>query len=141
MKSHALRLLPGVKLKSWLQSFVREHGIQASFILACVGSVKQAKLRLANARDGATADEDVIDFKGKPFEIVSLQATFAANGDCHMHAGLADGNGATIGGHVLSLTVHTTVEIVLGDISDEHTFARSFDSATGYKELVITPKL
>jgi predicted DNA-binding protein with PD1-like motif len=141
MKTFALRLPPGAELKASLQAFVGNKDIQASFVLACVGSVKQVKLRLANAKPSGSADEDIVEFKDKCFEIVSLQATFAANGDCHMHVALADETGATIGGHVISLIVHTTAEIVMGDVSEEHSFTRAFDPTTGYKELVIKPRL
>ena len=122
-------------LKSCLQAYVCDHKIQACFILACIGSASRGKLRLANAAAGAA--NDVLEFES-PTEIVSLQATFSLDG-CHMHTSLADATGATIGGHVLSLVVHTTAEIVLGDISEQYRFRRAQDPATGYKELVIEP--
>ena len=136
MRTHALRLRPGDEIKSRLQAYVRDHEIKACFILACIGSASRGELRLANATAGS-AENDVLKFDS-PTEIVSLQASFSLDG-CHMHTSLADATGATIGGHVLSLVVHTTAEIVLGDISEQYRFRRAQDPATGYKELVIEP--
>ena len=54
----------------------------------------------------------------------------------HIHLGLADATGASIGGHLISATVFTTAEIVLGEVPCI-TFDRQFDDATGFKELVV----
>ena len=45
-------------------------------------------------------------------EIVSLVGTVSADGKCHLHACLADGKGAVVGGHVVGgMTVFTTAEV------------------------------
>ena len=47
------------------------------------------------------------------FEIVSVVGTISCEG-AHIHLGLADATGAGVGGHLISATVFTTAEIVLG---------------------------
>jgi uncharacterized protein len=87
----------------------------------------------------------------EPLEIVSLVGTFAVNdrnnngGDCcddekcrfHLHMAVSDASGNVYGGHLVSGTVHTTVELVLGSISSV-LFGREHDPATGYRELVVS---
>ena len=50
---HAIRLQPGAELRKALLEVVAKRNLKAPFIMACVGSAKNAKLRLANA----TAEE------------------------------------------------------------------------------------
>ena len=50
--------------------------------------------------------------------------------------GVGASTGASIGGHLISATVFTTAEIVLGEVPCI-TFDRQFDDATGFKELVV----
>ena len=45
----AIRLKPGEELKQSLLNFVETQGLRGAFVLSCVGSVTQAKLRLAGA--------------------------------------------------------------------------------------------
>lgn len=131
MKVHALRLHPGDDLRERLTTFSREQSLQAAFVLTCVGSLSQARLRFAG-RDEAT------ELAGD-LEVVSLVGTLGADG-CHLHAAVADAQGATLGGHVLEgCRIRTTAEIVIGEAPGLR-FSREHDAATGYRELVITPK-
>lgn len=131
LEAHALRLRPGDDLKQGLQAFARARNLRAGTILTCVGSLRTAKLRLADQK-GATA------FAG-PFEIVSLVGTLTAHG-AHLHLAIAGADGRTLGGHLVDgCTVYTTAEIVVGELRDL-TFGRSPDPATTYPELEIAPR-
>ena len=67
--------------------------------------------------------------------MVSVVGTISAAGS-HVHVGLADAKGVGVGGHLISATVFTTAEVVLGTVPG-HAFERVFDDATGFKELVV----
>lgn len=128
MKTYALRLTPEDDLKAELKKFVKDKNLQAGFILSCVGSLKHAKLRMA--------DESIKEFSEK-YEIVSLTGTLCQDG-CHLHLSISDNNSNTFGGHMKdNCIVHTTAEIVIGE-SNEFTFSREFDKETEFKELIVT---
>ncbi len=127
MKTHALRLIPGQDLKNELKKFTIEKNINAGFIITCVGSLKHAKLRLA---DQSTKEYD------KKFEIVSVVGTLSQDG-IHIHISIADNLGKVIGGHLKeNCTIHTTAEIIIGEIDDKK-FLREYDDSTRFNELVI----
>lgn len=131
MQLFALRLRPGQDLGLELARFVQEHSLQAAFIITCVGSLRQAALRLAN-RSETTIYED-------KFEIVALVGTLDAAG-YHLHLSLSDGQGRTIGGHLMEgCLIYTTAEIVIGE-ADDLVFSRPFDPETGYPELDISKR-
>jgi predicted DNA-binding protein with PD1-like motif len=128
MKTTAFRLLPGVDLKKALLDYCIEQKIEAACVLGCVGSLRNAVLRFAGCRDGATLD-------GK-LEILSLSGTLSRHG-CHLHIALADHEGKVTGGHLMDGScIHTTAEIVLAIIPDA-IFKREHDPLTGHKELRI----
>jgi uncharacterized protein len=128
MRTFALRLHPGEDLRLELEKRTRTFGLRAGCVLACVGSLERAQLRLAGA-DGA------LELAG-PLEIVSLVGTLSSDG-AHLHVALADREGRVHGGHLLAgSSIHTTAEIVLGELEDL-VFARERDGATGWRELVI----
>lgn len=131
MRTHAIRLSPGADLMQALVKATADFSLRAGCILTCVGSLQVASLRLAN-RPGATI------YHGK-YEIVSLVGTLCPDGP-HVHISISDGQGVTIGGHLLEgCQVYTTAEIVLGELEDS-TFTREFDPQSGYEELVIRPR-
>lgn len=131
MQLYVIRLRPGQDVGQELSRFVAENGLQAGFILTCVGSLRQAALRLANQPD-TTLYED-------KFEIVSLVGTLDAEG-YHLHISLSDGQGRTIGGHLMpGCLVYTTAEIVIGEV-DHLVFTRPFDPESGYPELAVLPR-
>ena len=123
-----LRLNPGQDLKKEIQSFCLSKGIKAGAIVAAVGSLSVARLRLATA---VTFEE----FSG-PFEILSLSGTLSLDA-VHLHISLADKKGLCIGGHLVDGSViYTTAELILLALPN-YEFKRSLDSQTGYKELDI----
>jgi len=128
MKIFALRLKPNQDLKTELKKFTLENNIQAGFVLTAVGSLKKARLRLANQKQSTSFVEN--------FEIIFLGGTLCQDG-VHLHIALADSKGNTLGGHLEEgCMVYTTAEIVLGE-SNVHTFTRVFDPDTGFNELEI----
>jgi predicted DNA-binding protein with PD1-like motif len=97
-------------------------------VLTCVGSLSQARLRLAGGAEHAT-------WQGL-FEIVVLTGTLSQGGG-HLHLAVADDQGRTLGGHLAEgCTVRTTAEVVVA-ADDRLVFAREHDPATGYDELVV----
>ncbi|MBL8751389.1 MAG: DNA-binding protein [Planctomycetes bacterium] len=127
-KVHAFRLLPGQDLRAGIQRFVDEHGIEAGWVATCVGSLTDWSLRFANEKDGSRGSGH--------FEIVSLCGTVSKNGS-HLHLAVSDGEGRTIGGHVLDgCRVYTTAEVVLGE-SPAHVFTRAVDGSTPWAELQV----
>ncbi|XP_028809183.1 uncharacterized protein LOC114763586 [Denticeps clupeoides] len=135
LQVYALRLGPGQELLSSLLLFVAEKGLQAPFIITCVGSVTKATLRLANA--SAENTNEVVRLQER-FEIVSLVGTL--NKEAHLHVCLSDKAGKTVGGHVLGdLEVFTTAEVLIGEATDLR-FSREMDKRTGFPELVVEPR-
>jgi predicted DNA-binding protein with PD1-like motif len=132
MKTYAFRLKPGQDLKRELVAFAAEHDLKAGFILTCVGSVRQAALRLANKPNTTM-------YEGK-MEIVSLTGTLCADGP-HLHISLSDGQGVTIGGHLQDGNlIYTTAEVVIGELEDV-VFCREICSESTYDELVVKPRI
>jgi uncharacterized protein len=131
-KALALRLSPGMDVREELERIINERGIKAASVLTCVGSLSNAVLRFANKPTGT-------ELRG-PMEIVSLVGTLDSEGASHLHIAVSDGEGKTLGGHVMKgCIVFTTAEIVLAILLDA-VFTREQDSASGYKELVVSPR-
>lgn len=132
VSAFAVRLPPGADLKRELLAFARSHGLRAAAVLTCVGSLSAYSLRFA-AQPSAVS-------RGGNFEIVSLVGTLSATA-AHLHASLADEAGATVGGHVTDgCVVRTTAEVVLAELP-ALAFDRRPDPATGYEELVVSPRV
>lgn len=128
MTHMALRLHPGQDPLAELERLAVEHGIEAACVLTCAGSLTKACLRFANS-------PHTTELQGH-FEILSLTGTFSRHGS-HFHIAIADGQGRTIGAHLLpGSAVYTTAEIVLGILPDLR-FLRTHDSQTGFPELDI----
>jgi uncharacterized protein len=131
MRTHAFRLTNGADLKESIEEYVRLHDMSAGWVLACVGSLSRAVLRMPGARDVLTLRRDL--------EIVSMEGTLSLDG-CHLHAAVSDLAGAVLGGHVSSgCVVRTTAEIVLAE-DHSFAFARERDEGTGFRELVVRPR-
>lgn len=125
---HVLRVRPGEDIKQMLAVLAETEHIQAGCIVTCVGSLTNAVIRFADKPDGTP-------LSGK-FEIVSLVGTVSTNGS-HLHLAISDGEGKTLGGHMLDgCKVYTTAEIVVAAFPDLN-FTREQDAASGYKELVV----
>ncbi len=116
----------------------------SAFIITAVGSLQDVTLRLANAsRTGDIGLGNTRGYKNfikrypeQRFEIVSLTGTFSRDDGCHIHISLADGEGHTVGGHLIDGVVFTTAEIVIGTANGV-TFRRVLDETTGYNELEV----
>lgn len=126
--TYALRLKPGDDLKEGIRQFVDANNIRVGWIVTCIGSLTQYHLRFANQENGMEG--------AGYFEIVSLAGTLSIHGS-HLHLSISDGDGHTIGGHLLSgCKVYTTAEIIL-TATDQYIFTREDDGTTGWKELKI----
>jgi len=128
LRTIACRFTPGEDLRDAIERLGEEHHVEAGCILSAVGSLTTATLRLAGARTFAK-------FTG-PFEIVSLSGTVSPSG-AHLHLSMAGADGNAIGGHLVhGCVIHTTVEIVLADMTGVR-FLRLPDAVTGFNELNI----
>ena len=131
MKTLPLRLSPGDDLRAALDAALDATGAEAAFVVAGIGSLREARLRCA----GRDTPHHVVG----DLEILTLAGTLGAGGS-HLHASLADADGRVFGGHVApGCIVRTTAEILLA-LLDDVRFARERDAATGYAELAIRPR-
>ena len=134
MQIYTIRLKEGDELRSSLMNFAKENNLTAASILTCVGSINQANIRMA---DAAPARQDIREYSD-PYEIVSLVGTFDGE-NCHIHIALSDTDGQVVGGHLKSVIVHTTAEIVV--LNDEtKRYVREMDKETGFIELSVKEK-
>jgi len=132
MNNYTFRLRPGDDLFGSIETFVRERKIEAGCVLSGVGSLTRAVLRLAN-RDFYS------EYDGH-FEIVSLTGTVSVHGS-HLHISISDGDGRTIGGHLVpGCKIYTTAEIVLAVFSDVVYKRELLEDDSGYEELVVYGK-
>lgn len=128
MDALTFRLKPGQDLLDEIERFVAENNIRAGCILSAVGSLTQATLRFANRNTYHTCTGH--------FEIVSATGTVSTHG-CHLHIAISDGNGQTLGGHLVSgCTIYTTAEIVLA-VFPHLVYRREPCELSGYDELVV----
>ena len=127
-RSYIVRLKPGQELKTELAKLALENDLQAASIVSAVGSLTDVSLRLANKPDAT-------HYAGH-FEVVSLSGYLAAH-EFHVHMAVSDGEGRTIGGHVMDGNrVYTTLVVVIEEHL-RHRYRREHDPASGYDELVI----
>ena len=127
----AFRLAPGEELLGALRRIVAAYGIRAGYVAGVVGSLSRACLRFAGRHDGTALDGC--------FEVVSLVGTLDAEGE-HLHMTISNQEGTTTGGHLLEgCVVRTTMELVLGDLS-ELEFSREYCPLSTYEELAVMPR-
>lgn len=132
MKSHTFRLKPGADLFDSIEEFVKQHQIEAGCVLSSVGSLTHATLRLANR-------SYYKEYEGH-FEIVSMTGTVSVHGS-HIHVAISDGDGVTIGGHLVGgCKIYTTAEIVLLELDDVVYKRELFENDSGYEELAVYKK-
>jgi uncharacterized protein len=130
MQNYTFRLTPGQDLFDSIQAFVMEQHVLAGCILSGVGSLRHARLRLADREYNS-------EYEG-PFEIVSITGTLSIHGS-HLHISISDGEGRTLGGHFESgCKIYTTAEIVIAVFSDV-VYKRELAADSGYEELKIYP--
>ena len=122
-----LRLQPGDDLRGALEAAVADNALSGAFVLAGVGSLSTAQLRMAGADTPLQLDGDL--------EILTLSGSLSPNG-AHLHAALARADGSVLGGHVApGCTVRTTVEVLLASLP-QWQLSREVDAQTGHAELV-----
>lgn len=125
-----VRLSPGVDLRRALEQVLTQHGVEAGFVLAGIGSLRPVQVRLAGADNPMCLGEDV--------ELLSLSGSLSA-GSSHLHLSVSLPDGRVVGGHVAyGCTVRTTAEVLLALLPDWR-FSREHDVRTGYDELVVRP--
>ena len=128
MQTLPVRLLPGEDLRKGVEQALSRTGGKAAFVIAGIGSLKPACLRLA--------DHDEPDMFPGNFEILTLMGSVAPDG-AHLHISVADESGKVTGAHVsYGCIIDTTAEILLV-ILPEWSFSRKMDAATGFPELII----
>lgn len=128
MQTLPIRLLPGDDLRKAVEQALSQSGGKAAFVIAGIGSLKPACLRLAD-------QEQPEMFPGN-FEILTLMGSVSPDG-AHLHISVADESGKVTGAHVsYGCIIDTTAEILLL-ILPEWSFSRNFDPATGFPELII----
>ncbi len=132
MKIYTFRLKPDQDLFDFIENFVVENKIEAGCVLSSVGSLTHVTLRLANR-------EYYNEYEGH-FEIVSMTGTVSINGS-HIHISISDGDGVTIGGHLVSgCKIYTTAEIVLAVFEDVVYQRELLENDLGYEELTVYKK-
>ena len=131
MENYTFRLTPGQDLLDSIDAFVMQKQIEAGCVLSGVGSLTHVVLRFAN-REGYN------EYDGF-FEIVSVTGTVSIHGS-HLHISISDGDGVTIGGHLVAgCKIYTTAEIVLASFPDA-VYKREFAEDSGYDELKVYKK-
>lgn len=130
MKQLSFRLKSGQFIKEEIEE--RTKGVKAGVLLAIVGALENANLRMA----GASVENQVVKNFPGPLEIVSGTGTISPDG-CHIHIAVSNQDGEVFGGHLKNgCKVGVTVEVVVG-ILDNVTFSRALDMTTGFPELEI----
>lgn len=128
MESHVLRLKPGQDVYQEITKFIKAQNIQAASIISVVGSLTESQIRFANKKVATK-------IKG-PLEVLSLSGTTSVDGT-HLHIAVADGEGKTLGGHLVEGNkVYTTLELVIAEYYGI-SFKRKLDPASGYNELSV----
>lgn len=131
MELHPIRLHPGDDLRAALDAALAAAGHDAGFVVAGIGSLSRAQLRIAGAGQPTLVEGDI--------EILTLSGTLSRDGS-HLHMSMADAAGRVLGGHVApGCTVRTTAEVLVAFLLG-HVFCRRTDPLTGYRELSIAAK-
>jgi len=132
MKQITFQLKKGQHLKGEIEKIALENNIKAGVLLAAVGGLENAVLRMA----GSTVEKHVTKRWDEPLDIISATGTISKEG-CHIHVALADKKGNMIGGHLKGgCVVRSTVEIVIG-IFEDVSYKRILNEETGFLELEV----
>ncbi len=127
-----LRLNPGDDLRRALEDIVQRTDQPTAFVISGIGSLVDARLRFA----GAESESLILG----PLEIVSISGSITPDG-AHLHMSVSDKDGRVSGGHACyGNIVRTTLEAVLVFLP-AWALTREMDAATGFKELVVRPRL
>src|SRR5438105_4520065 len=105
IRTHAFRLEEGADLRESIDRFVAENGIEAGTVAACVGGLKQVRLRQA---PGNTVFE-----LNQRCEFTGITGTVGVDG-CHLHGVVSDQRHLTHSGHLTEGNiVWMTMEVVV----------------------------
>lgn len=125
--TYAMVFDTGDEVMETLRTFASEHCLKASRFTA-IGAFSKAELGFF--------DFGIKDYKKIPVneqvEVLSLTGDVALYGNeskLHVHVVLGKSDGAAIGGHLLSATVHPTLEVILEEAPGY--LQRRIDKATG----------
>ncbi len=130
MKPWPLRLPPNADLRGAIEDLVAADGSGSAFVVAGIGSLREAKVRFA----GASQTTRLVG----AFEILTLSGTVTRDG-AHLHISVADAEGRVLGGHAgYGNIVRTTAEILCATLPGWR-LRRALDAATGYEELSVHP--
>jgi len=136
MRQITRRLKPGQLFKESIIQLVEEERVTAGVIVAAVGGLENANLRVSKYDNG---DHPSITIKG-PLELVSCTGTLSQQG-CHVHVSVSDRNGQCYGGHLKDgCRVFVTMELVVLAF-DDTIYNRTLDNATGFDELLPAPAI
>lgn len=125
---YVFRLTKGMDLKNSIIKYCEEKNIKAGIIGCCVGCCDEVHFRLAGGEKFYHNKRD--------YEIVSMTGTISEDG-VHIHVSFSDDEGVTVGGHLTEgCIVNSTAEMCIISI-DNYKMTREFDTATGYKELIV----
>jgi len=131
VRSYVVRLQPGQEVGTELAKLAHDEGLQAGSVVSVVGSLTDVSLRFAN-------EPDTTRMQGH-FEVVALSG-YLADGELHLHMAVSDGDGKTVGGHLMpGNVVYTTLVVAI----DEHTrlrYRRVENPKTKTRDLVIEPR-
>ncbi len=123
-----LRLAPGADLRRALEQAAQAQLSGSAFVVAGIGSLLSAVLRLAAADHETRLDG--------PLEVLSLSGTLSAQG-AHLHIAVADAAGRVWGGHLCpGSLVRTTAEVLLAP-TEGWRLGRALDDVTGFQELQV----
>jgi len=134
MRQITRRLKPGQLLKESIIQLVEDEHIEAGVILAVVGGLENANLRVSKFENGEHPNVTV----DGPLELVSCMGTLSTQG-CHIHVSVSDRTGTCFGGHLKNgCRVFVTVELTVL-VFDDVIYNRTLDDETGFDELSPTP--
>jgi predicted DNA-binding protein with PD1-like motif len=127
---HVLRMMPGEDVRSTLMAWCEEQAIDAAIVVAAAGSLSMAHIRFGGRSVGHVLEGDL--------EVCTITGTLSRHG-LHLHVIVADGQGATTGGHLqVGCLVRTTLELAIQELVGLR-LVRRFDDMTGHEELVPEP--
>jgi len=134
MRQITRRLKPGQLLKESIIQLVEEEQITAGVVVAAVGGLENANLRVSKFESG---EHPNVTIEG-PLELVSCMGTLSSE-SCHLHVSVSDRSGQCYGGHLKDgCRVFVTIELVVLAF-DDVIYNRTLDSETGFDELAPAP--
>ncbi len=123
------RLPFGADLLDAVGAVADEHGVLVGEVRA-IGALQHARLAFYDQESHTYGEWDL----DRPLELVTLMGNVSRRGGetaVHLHATLADHDGACIGGHVAPGCVVFACELFLQELTGGEPLERAFDDETG----------